>query len=148
MARVGQELIVSLDTPALLDRLCQLITEVLGCDCCHVILWQPERGAYVAVAGYGDTPEQWEALQVAAGSCAGVSELLARLGREKTMHVMTAAHQDLLPAAFLQKIGVTVALWVALRRGEEFMGGSAQAIAGARSPLSGSKSVLPWALAS
>lgn len=122
LARVGQELIVSLDTPALLDRLCQLITEVLGCDCCHVILWQPERGAYVAVAGYGDTPEQWEALQVAAGSRAGVSELLARLDREKTMHVMTAAHQELLPAAFLQKIDVTVALWVALRRGEEFMG--------------------------
>ncbi len=135
LARVGQDLIVSLDTPALLDRLCQLITEVLGCDCCHVILWQPERGAYVAVAGYGDTPEQWEALRVAAGSRAGVSELLDRLDREKTMHVMTAAHQELLPAAFLQKIDVTVALWVALRRGEEFMGGVGAGYRGRTEPF-------------
>ncbi len=57
LARVGQALMSSLDTPAVLGRLCQLTTEVLHCDYSHTYLWQPEDDVYVVVAGYGDPPE-------------------------------------------------------------------------------------------
>ncbi|TMA56214.1 MAG: response regulator, partial [Deltaproteobacteria bacterium] len=43
LARVGRELIALLDTPTILDRLCQLITKVLACDCSHMA--SGERGA-------------------------------------------------------------------------------------------------------
>jgi hypothetical protein len=50
LARVGRELIASLDTPTILERLCRLTTEVPGCECAYVTLWKPEEGAYVPVA--------------------------------------------------------------------------------------------------
>ena len=45
----------------ILDALCRLATEVLACDATHTYLWDAEREEYSAAAGYGDTPEQWEA---------------------------------------------------------------------------------------
>ena len=41
LARVGQEMISSLDTPVILERLCRLTAEVLECDYSHTLLWQP-----------------------------------------------------------------------------------------------------------
>src|SRR5207244_1862677 len=42
-ARMGRELISSVDTPALLQRLCQVTTDVLQCDCSHTLMLQTER---------------------------------------------------------------------------------------------------------
>ena len=64
LARVGQELIALPDTRRILDALCRLTTEVLACDASHTYLWDAERQEYSAAAGYGDTPEQWEALRL------------------------------------------------------------------------------------
>jgi PAS domain S-box-containing protein len=64
LAQVGRELIAALDTPAVLDRLCQLTAEVLGCDFSHTWLWQAQEDAYVPVKGWGDSAEQWEVLRV------------------------------------------------------------------------------------
>jgi PAS domain S-box-containing protein len=50
LARVGQELISSLSSPALLDRLCQLTAEVLGCDHSHTWLWHAPDETFVPVA--------------------------------------------------------------------------------------------------
>jgi PAS domain S-box-containing protein len=122
LARVGRELIASLDASLILERLCQLTTEVLACDCTHVILWQPEQDVYMPVAVYGDTPEQWETLRVTRAPRETVSELLAQIEREEVMQVVTAVHPELLPAVFLRQVGVTAALWVALRQGGEIIG--------------------------
>lgn len=77
LARVGQEMISSLDTPVILNRLCQLTTEVLACDCSHTFLENPAGQTYTAVSGYGDTPEQWEALRVLKIPRAALASLLA-----------------------------------------------------------------------
>ena len=64
LARVGRELISSLATPVILDRLCQLTTEVLECDCSHTVLWSAKDQAYVPVSGHGLSAEQWEVLRL------------------------------------------------------------------------------------
>lgn len=86
LARVGRELIASLDTSAVLNRLCRVTAEVLPCDRCYTYLWQAEDEAYVPVAGYGDTPEQWEAVRLlklsrtmTAGFEQGLSQALGQL---------------------------------------------------------------------
>ena len=58
LARVGQTLIASLDTPVLLERLCQVTAEVLGCDTSHTLLWLPREDAYAQVAKHRPTPAE------------------------------------------------------------------------------------------
>lgn len=135
LARVGGELIASLDMPTILNRLCQLTTEVLACDCTHIFLWQPEHAAYAIVAGSGDTPEQWETLRVATVPPEAMTELFARLDREVVLQTETAAHPECLPIVLLRRVGVTVGLWVMLRRGEEVIGGLSAGYRGRTDPF-------------
>jgi signal transduction histidine kinase/DNA-binding response OmpR family regulator len=122
LARVGRELIASLDAAAIRDSLCRLTTEMLGCDCSHILLWQPTSDLYVPVAGYGDTPEQWEVLRGFSVPRLALTELLGRLEDMEVLEVVTAAPQHLLPTAPLRQANVTVALWVALRWGGNIIG--------------------------
>ncbi|MGE5126335.1 MAG: NAD(+) synthase, partial [Betaproteobacteria bacterium] len=39
-----------IDTPVLLERLCQLTAETLECDCSHTLLWRPEDDVFVPVS--------------------------------------------------------------------------------------------------
>jgi signal transduction histidine kinase len=64
LARVGRELISELDRPVLLDRLCRLTVEEIGCDISRTYLLDRERAEYAVVAGFGNTAEEWEALRV------------------------------------------------------------------------------------
>jgi PAS domain S-box-containing protein len=121
LARVGRELISSLDTPVLIDRVCRLTTEVLHCDFSHTFLWQPDAGVYVPMAGYGDTPEQWESMRVLKIPRTMVARLLDRLD-DGIAQVTMSRPQDLIPAALPMAYGVTHALYVALRRGAEPIG--------------------------
>jgi signal transduction histidine kinase/CheY-like chemotaxis protein len=119
---VGWEMTAALATPALLGRLCQLTTKVLGCDCSHTFLWQPQEGVYLPVAGSGYTPEQWEAFRVGAVPRARAASLLSQLTYGHAAQVVTAAHQDLPSAGLPVPDGLTVCLYLALRRGGEFWG--------------------------
>jgi len=122
LVRVGQEMISVLGTPVLLDRLCQLTTEVLDCDCSYTFLWQPKEDVYVPVSGHGNTPEQWEAIRVLKIPRAEVADLLAHLERAEVAQVVTSAHQDLLLAGLQMQCDVMVCLYLALRRGGEIFG--------------------------
>jgi PAS domain S-box-containing protein len=122
LARVGQELIASLNTPEILARLCRLTTEVLECDCSHTVLWQPEDNSYVTAAGYGDTPEQWEALRVLKVPAEMVTELETQLTREGMGEVEVTTGQLSAIEALLQQFGITTELYVALRHGQHFIG--------------------------
>jgi GAF domain-containing protein len=79
LARIGHELIVSLDTPTLLDRLCQLLAEVLLCDCSYALLRQPQTEVYVPIASHGHPAEQWELLRRRKVPAVSLSKLLAQL---------------------------------------------------------------------
>jgi len=120
LARVGQELIALPDTRRILEALCRLTTEVLACDASHTYLWDAERQEYAAAAGYGDTPEQWEALRL-------VRYPLALLGGFQEHIDAVNVEQFFLEggnpaAALLRQFHTEVLLCVALRRGDKLIG--------------------------
>jgi len=53
LARVGRELISSLETPVLLERLCQLTTKVLACDASETLLWNARDKVFAPAAASG-----------------------------------------------------------------------------------------------
>lgn len=122
LARVGRELIASLDVPTILHRLCQLTAEVLECDASQTFLWKPEQGVFTPVAGYGNTPEQWEALKVLALPSTIAPEGLIRLKQKEVMQIIMAESADRPIARIAKRYGVTNLLIMALRRGEEIFG--------------------------
>lgn len=122
LARVGGELIASLDGSILLGRLCRVTKAVLRSDFSHVFLWNPEESVYVPVAQCGDTAEQWAALRPLKVPRALVARLLARLAEDGAVQVRMTEPQDLIPAALPAWYGITLTLYVALRRGDQIVG--------------------------
>jgi len=121
LARTGQELLASFDTPRLLERLCHVTTEVLDCGASHTLLRRPEDGAYVPVAAHGIGASEWEALRVLELPREAVSGLLQRLGGE-TLLQFVASTSDSGVVALLGLPPGTPVLCLALRRGEEIIG--------------------------
>jgi signal transduction histidine kinase len=62
LVHVAREVISFLDTPVLLERLCQLATDVLECDCSQTLLLDPETDLYRTISGYGYTEAEWAPL--------------------------------------------------------------------------------------
>jgi len=121
LARMGEELLASFDTPRLLDRLCHVTTEVLECDASHTLLCRSEDGAYVPVAAHGVGTAQWEALRELELPREAVRGLLERLGGE-TLHQFVASSDDTGVVALLGLPPGTPVVCLVLRRGEEIVG--------------------------
>lgn len=121
LVRVGEELSSLLHTPEILDQLCRLTAQELRSACSYTFLWQPEEHAFIPVAHWGDTPEQWEALRVLHLDCSTIPTLLSRLEREGLVETDANDH-DLLPIAFHKTLGVTASVYVSLRRGKTLVG--------------------------
>jgi len=123
LARVGRALIASLDTRAILDRLCQLTSELLECDCSHTVLVSPTEDVFVPVAGYGDSPEHWESMRLLKIPRLALANVLARLERDEIVQDIYSADSCDDPIVRLRKAyGITAALTVALRRGDAIIG--------------------------
>jgi signal transduction histidine kinase len=121
LARVGQELIALPDTRRILDALCRLTTEVLSCEASHTYLWDAARADYTAAAGYGDTPEQWEALRLVRYPQRLVRGFQGRIDAADVEEY----HLDETPlrtSALLWQFDTRVMLCVALRRGGKLIG--------------------------
>jgi len=122
LARIGHEMISLLDTPLLLDRLCQLTTEVLDCEASHTILWRPEDDSFVPVAAYGWSAERWEALRLLV---LPRDLMAATLGPLEENEVNQQRMADL-PDPGLQmlgrELGLNFAMGMALRRGKQMIG--------------------------
>jgi signal transduction histidine kinase/putative methionine-R-sulfoxide reductase with GAF domain len=121
LARVGQELMASLDVPGFLDQLGRVTAEVLECESSHTLLYRPDEDVYAPVAGFGATPEERQVAQLVKVPRAMMSELLARLEQEDV------ALGDTIPPALLsmpgrRQLGVMSVLCMALRRGKELIG--------------------------
>src|SRR5262245_37084164 len=121
LARVGRELIALPDTRRILDALCRLATEVLGCDATHTYLWDAEREEYSAAAGYGDTPEQWEALRVVRYPRRMLRGFQERI-ETSTVEQFFVEETNLPASALLRQFDTNVILCVALRRGDKLIG--------------------------
>jgi signal transduction histidine kinase len=122
LARVGRELISSLHTPVILDRLCQLTTEVLDCDCSHTVLWSEKDKAYLPVSGHGYPAEQWEVLRLLKIPAEHFAEGVALIERDEVHQQMMAEYSDPAMQALGRELGITVGLGIALRRGTEMIG--------------------------
>jgi PAS domain S-box-containing protein len=122
LARVGRELIPSLDTPVLLDQLCRLTKEVLACDFSHTFLRDPDEDLFAVVAGHGDTPEQLETLRALRVPGSMVAALLTRLEQDGLTQVSRTINPELLPSGLQERFGITCGLFVALRRGDDLIG--------------------------
>jgi PAS domain S-box-containing protein len=122
LGRVGQEIISSLSSPALLDRLCQLTTEVMGCDRSGTSLWDAREDAFVPVACYGDSPEQWETIRLLRFRRSALATQIEAMERDGIFEMKTADLPDSVPKAAASACGVTVSIMVPLSRGSELIG--------------------------
>ena len=121
LVRVGEALSSLLNTPAILDHLCRLTARELGSVCSYTFLWRSEEQAFVPVAHWGDTPEQWEALQVLHLARATIPNLLSRLEHEGLVET-GESDGDLLLTALQRTVGVTASVYMALRHGDTLIG--------------------------
>ncbi len=121
LARVGRELIACSDTAVLLERLCRVTVEVLDCDCSFTLLHGKDDDSFVPVAGFGGTTalvDEVRGLRLPRNVLDG---LLKELDRDEIVQVSTAAPPT--PwAALPQRFGVTVMLYLVLRRGDRISG--------------------------
>ena len=122
LVRVGQEIISSLSSPALLDRLCQLTAEVLGCDHSSTWLWHAPDEAFVPVARYGDSPEQWEMMRLVKLGRSALATQLDGMERDGVFNSKIADLPDPEAKVWACAHGLTASLMVPLRRGGELVG--------------------------
>ena len=122
LARIGQELISSVDLPILLDRLCRITTDVLDCEIAYTMLYREEESVFVPVASFGYSAERWEmvrALRVPRDMVPALSEPIARDG---ILHATADVQGRELPPELMEAYDVEEILAIALRRGSQLVG--------------------------
>jgi signal transduction histidine kinase len=129
LARVGRELLSSVDAPALLERLCQVTTQVLGCESSHTLLYRSEERVFTAVAGHGDSPEDWESIKLLRLPAEVFGPLVARFDHVEVQEIdprpgatSELSAGGLAPIPVGGRLETSRSLWVALRRGGEIIG--------------------------
>jgi signal transduction histidine kinase len=123
---------------ALLGRMCQLATNMMGCTCSHTVLLQPEQHSCVVVAAHGETSqtESWESFPGLAVPSAEIAELLDRLGQDTILQGPTATlPRGVIP--FSPRSGVTWNLYIPLRWNRELVGYQHAGYVGRTTPLPG-----------
>ena len=137
LVRVGRELNSSLTTPAILDRLCQVTAEVLAANISNTYLWTPEEEAYMAVADWGETSEQWQTFRLLEFPADAIAGLRVRLDQEEVVQLNVEDMPRVLPipVEFYQQYGVSRVVYIALRRGTQFIGVQTASYRGQAKPL-------------
>lgn len=137
LARVGRELISSLETPVVMDRLCRVTAEVLGCDFSQTWIRQPEQTAHVALASFGLSEDEWEHLRLLRFTADPANALLARLREESVVEVRPTTPTYPVAASLLSHYGFGATYFIALRRGDEMVGVHLVGYRGAAASFSG-----------
>ncbi len=119
LARIGGELISSLDGPVLLERLCQITTEELGCVSSHTLLRRGEDDVYVTVASHGLSAEQRDEAQVVEVPRQRLERLFATLGSGDLIEGDAAPAEI---ARIASADGPRYHVLIALRRGSQVIG--------------------------
>jgi PAS domain S-box-containing protein len=122
LARIGQELISSVDLPILLDRLCRITTDVLGCDIAYTMLYRDEEALFVPVASFGYTPERWEVVRALRVPRDVIPTLSDPATRDGLIHARADVEGRELPPELLDAYDVDEILAIALRRGTQLVG--------------------------
>ncbi|MFI5399246.1 MAG: ATP-binding protein [Candidatus Binatia bacterium] len=136
LARAGQELMSSLSTSTLLDRLCKITNEVLGCDCSYTVLREPGDSMYAVLATAGGSTEESEEGRVLRLPAEALTGMLAALSQQEVVQVHMTTPPTTTWAALRRRYGLTVALYISLRRGQELIGVHAAGFRGRTQPFS------------
>jgi PAS domain S-box-containing protein len=121
LARVGRELISSLETPVVLERLCRLTTEVLECDFSATWLRNADENVYTAIASYGFEAEQLDAMKLLRLPANTDGALFRKLTEDDIVHVTRDNPRYTVVASVLTYYGIESVLCVALRRAGEIV---------------------------
>jgi PAS domain S-box-containing protein len=122
LAHVGRELISSLETPVLLERVCHLTASVLGGDYSNTWLRDPEHETYRVIAGHGLEPDQWEALQTLRVHGDALPHLVAALTVGETVVLDPDHVPDAILRTVLVRHGAKAAACIPLLRGDGLVG--------------------------
>jgi len=122
LARVGQEMISSIELPALLERLGHVTTDVLQADVSYTLLRRDEEDAYLPVAAYGETPERWETLRAMRVPGSILAPLIEQIERDGLMLYEEDALVPLVPRELLSAYDLRSILGVGVRRGPDLVG--------------------------
>ena len=120
LARVGRELISSLDKPVILERLCQLTAEGLRCDNSATLMRQPEEKFFQAVASYGLPAEAREAARVLRVPRDRLNQIFSSQGAVEVAEV--DPHDRILPTEFDSQIPSELQVLLPLWSGNEVIG--------------------------
>lgn len=116
LVRVGEAMIASINSPAILDRLCEVTLEALDCDWSHTLLWMAGRDGYVAVAAadrlHGVSPP------LTPVPPAALAPLLERLAHEELVVLDAEACATLPPALRPAGRPCGAAIFFPIRRGD------------------------------
>jgi PAS domain S-box-containing protein len=122
LARFGQAMIASLNTPTVSDQLCQFAAEALDSHCSCTFLWQVEPATYKPIASWGLTQEQQALLGILTLPPEAVRGLLTHFQTNDFVELHHDTAPAFVPAALLQQGDLEAAIFLRLRRGQEVIG--------------------------
>lgn len=122
LARAGQELIASIGTVDLLQKLTEFTANALTAPTSHTFLLEPDDDVFVAIGAHGSTVEEWEALRVLRIPRTVVEGLLEQLARDDLIEVDLSSASPAIPKRLTAPYGIEAAVVVPLRRGGELIG--------------------------
>jgi signal transduction histidine kinase len=118
----GQGLISSLDKPGIVERLCQLTTELLGLDASVAILHDPDDDAYVPLTTHGHPAGRWTVLRDRRWPAAEITPLLERAATSPVVRLLPGDTAAGIEAELLRDLGPGGCLLVPLHHGGETLG--------------------------
>jgi signal transduction histidine kinase len=137
LARLGHHLLSSFDRAHLLDQVCALTAEALGCALCATFVWSAEDEAFIPAGMHGFPATAVEEMRPLGIAPAMIPNLLRRLVDEGVFVQSDLALEErrAMPSRMRPPKGA-VMLFTALRRGEQVIGFQVAAQAPLRRPFS------------
>ena len=120
LARVGQALISSLSGPEMLNRLCEVTAEALGCQSSHTLLFDDREPMLRIAAGHGDAPDEARVSTAMRFPAAMAESVVARLRDDDVTQLDRSLDGPV--ATLNDHYGVSAAMYLALRRGPALIG--------------------------
>jgi len=122
LARVAEQLIADVSGPTLLQRLCELTTRVVECDCSWTVLRDAEGSDFRIVAHHGFTEEEGASLDLVTLPPRMLAVLMTLLDRTELIRMSGSESSESQAVRLAEQFGVAARMHVALRRRGEIVG--------------------------
>ncbi len=123
LAELGRTLIISMATrDALAERLAEQICHSLRCDSATLLLRDTDSGEYIYGASFGLLPEAREVSRVLRFRPTDFPGFFRRIATGDVLRFQPGTEAELRWSALPKSMGISSAMYVALRRGRELIG--------------------------